>query len=109
MGGTFARTFDQVATLDDLTAALAVEPDCTVEIRHWDGRIAAGSGAAAHRDAPLSVILDRVPTATTAATLDRRGRGSSFLNFLPDATRTETAFTRPVRSMSTAFPPSCEA
>ena len=32
----------------------------TVEIRHWGGRIARDSGAAAHRDAPLSVILDTV-------------------------------------------------
>ncbi|WP_205650508.1 FAD-binding oxidoreductase [Actinoplanes solisilvae] len=110
MGGTFARTFDQVTTLDDdLTAALAAEPDCTVEIRHWGGRIATDEGAAAHRDAPLSVILDRVPTATTAAALTRRGHGSSFLNFLPDPSRTATAFTAAnwstLRSVKAAYDP----
>jgi FAD/FMN-containing dehydrogenase len=94
MGGTFARTFDQVGTLDDdLIAALVAEPGATVEVRHWAGRIATDQGAAAHRDAPLSVILDRVPTPITAAALARSGRGSTFLNFLHDPTRTATAFT----------------
>jgi FAD/FMN-containing dehydrogenase len=95
MGGTPARTFDQVRTLDDdLIAALATEPDATVEIRHWGGRIARDHGAAAHRDAPLSVILDTTPTATTTTALRRAGLGSSFLNFLADPTRTRTAFTQ---------------
>ncbi|MBL7260004.1 FAD-binding oxidoreductase [Paractinoplanes lichenicola] len=94
MGGTFARTFDQFPGLgDDLIAALVSEPGCTVEIRHWGGRIARDSGAAAHRDAPLSIILDRVPTPATRAALARTGRGTSLLNFLSDPTRTATAFT----------------
>ncbi|WP_196255767.1 FAD-binding oxidoreductase [Micromonospora sp. WMMC415] len=94
MGGTFARTFDQVRVLDDdLVAALVAEPDTTVEIRHWGGRIARDSGAAAHRDAPLSVVLDTVPSPRTEAALRRAGLGSSFLNFLPDPSRTSTAFT----------------
>ncbi|SCF17194.1 FAD/FMN-containing dehydrogenase [Micromonospora viridifaciens] len=94
MGGTFARTFDQVRALDDdLVAALVAESDATVEIRHWGGRIARDSGAAAHRDAPLSVILDAVPSSRTAAALRRCGLGSSFLNFLPDPSRTASAFT----------------
>lgn len=92
MGGTSAVTFDQVRTLDDrLVDALVAEPGCTVEIRHWGGRIARDTGAAAHRDAPLSVILDAVPTSTELA---RAGIGSSFLNFLGDPARTHTAFTR---------------
>ncbi|GAB2577520.1 oxidoreductase [Paractinoplanes abujensis] len=94
MGGTSARTFDQVPHLgDDLITALTGEPGCTVEIRHWGGRIARDTGAAAHRDAPLSVILDRVPTPATRAALARTGRGTSFLNFLSDPTRTASAFT----------------
>jgi FAD/FMN-containing dehydrogenase len=94
MGGTFARTFDQVPTLDgDLIDALVAEPDCTVEIRHWGGRIARDTGAAARRDAALSVILDVVPSVRAATALDRSGIGSSFLNFLGDPTRVETAFT----------------
>jgi FAD/FMN-containing dehydrogenase len=110
MGGTYARTFDQVRTLDDdLVAALAAEPDATVEIRHWGGRIAADSGAAAHRDAPLSVIVDAVPSAPVAAALDRAGLGSSFLNFLYDPSRTATAFTAEnwaaLRRIKTAYDP----
>jgi hypothetical protein len=94
MGGTFARTFDQVRTLDDdLIAAVVAEPDTTVEIRHWGGRIARDRGAAAHRAAPLSVILDTVPSEQTASALARAGLGSSFLNFLGDPARTRTAFT----------------
>jgi FAD/FMN-containing dehydrogenase len=110
MGGTFARTFDQVRTLDDdLIAALVSEPDATVEIRHWGGRIARDSGAAAHRDAPLSVILDTVPSPRTAAALGRCGLGSSFLNFLYDPTRMSTAFTAEnwaaLRRIKTAYDP----
>jgi FAD/FMN-containing dehydrogenase len=94
MGGTFARTFDQVRTLDDgLIAALLAEPDATVEIRHWGGRIVRDRGAAAHRDAPLSVIVDTVPSGRTVAALGRSGLGSSFLNFLYDPSRTASAFT----------------
>jgi FAD/FMN-containing dehydrogenase len=94
MGGTYARTFDQVHALDDdLIAALVDEPDATVEVRHWGGRIARDSGAAAHRDASLSVILDTVASERTAAALGRSGIGSSFLNFLHDRSRTATAFT----------------
>jgi FAD/FMN-containing dehydrogenase len=110
MGGTYARTFDQVRTLDDgLIAALVAEPDTTVELRHWGGRIAAGSGAAAHRDAPVSVILDTVPSARVAAALGRCGIGSSFLNFLHDPSRTATAFTAEnwaaLRRIKTAYDP----
>ncbi len=97
MGGTFARTFDQVRVLDDdLIAALVAEPDSTVEIRHWGGRIARDTGAAAHRDAPLSVILDTARSALSARTvtaLRRCGLGSEFLNFLTDPSRTASAFT----------------
>jgi len=94
MGGTYARTFDQVHTLDDdLIAALVAEPGATVEVRHWGGRIARDRGAAAHRDAPLSVVLDTVASTRTAAALARTGIGSSFLNFLHDPSRTASAFT----------------
>ncbi|GAA1034992.1 FAD-binding oxidoreductase [Virgisporangium ochraceum] len=91
MGGTSAVTFDQVRALDDrLVDALLLEPGCTVAVRHWGGRIARDTGAAAHRGAPLSVILDAVPTSPELA---RAGIGSSFLNFLGDPARTHTAFT----------------
>jgi FAD/FMN-containing dehydrogenase len=94
MGGTYARTFDQYRTLpDEVVATLVAERGGTVEVRHWGGRIARDSGAAAHRDAPLSVIVDHVPSAQTAAVLGRHGIGSSFLNFNHDPSRTRTAFT----------------
>lgn len=94
MGGVSPRTFEQVRELDDdLVAALVAEPDATIEIRHWGGRIARDRGAAAHRDAALSIILDTVPSARTATALDRCGLGSAFLNFLYDPARTASAFT----------------
>jgi FAD/FMN-containing dehydrogenase len=94
MGGTYARTFDQFRTLpDEVVAALVAERGSTVEVRHWGGRIARDSGAAAHRDAPLSVILDGLPSASTAEAFARHGIGSSFLNFNHDPSRTRTAFT----------------
>ncbi|MGK5741635.1 FAD-binding oxidoreductase [Micromonospora sp. URMC 103] len=110
MGGTFARTFDQVRTLDDeLVTALVAEPDAAVEIRHWGGRIARDDGAAAHRDAPLSVVLDTVASPTTAAALSRCGLGSSFLNFLHDPSRTASAFTNEnwaaLRQIKAAYDP----
>jgi FAD/FMN-containing dehydrogenase len=94
MGGTAAHVFDQVRALDDdLITALVAQPDATVEIRHWGGQIARVTGAAAHRDTPLSIIIDAAPSAQTAAALRRVGLGSSFLNFLGDPSRTATAFT----------------
>ncbi|GGM74234.1 FAD-binding oxidoreductase [Dactylosporangium sucinum] len=110
MGGTFPHTFDQVRTLDDdLLAALVAEPDATVELRHWGGQIARGTGAAAHRDAPLSVVLDTVPSTRAAAALRRCGLGTAFLNFLPDPSRTASAFTAPhwaaLRRIKTAYDP----
>jgi hypothetical protein len=94
MRGTSARVFDQVRALDDdLIAALVAQSEATVELRHWGGQIARGTGAAAHRDAPLSVIIDAAPSAEASAALSRAGRGSSFLNFLSDPSRTATAFT----------------
>jgi FAD/FMN-containing dehydrogenase len=94
MGGTYARHFDQFRTLDDeVVAALAAHRDSTVEVRHWGGRIARDRGAAAHRDAPLSVILDGDPGPGAADVLRRHGIGAAFLNFLYDPSRTASAFT----------------
>ncbi|WP_238016801.1 FAD-binding oxidoreductase [Dactylosporangium sp. AC04546] len=110
MGGTFPHTFDQVRTLDDdLVAALVAEPDATVELRHWGGQITHDTGAAAHRDAPLSVVLDAVPSTRTAAALRRCGLGTAFLNFLRDPSRTASAFTArhwaALRRIKTAYDP----
>lgn len=95
MGGTAARVFDQYRTLDDavVSALVTASAAATVEVRHWGGRIARDQGAAAHRDAPLAVIVDAVPEPAVADVLARHGTGSSFLNFLYDPSRTASAFT----------------
>jgi hypothetical protein len=46
-------------------------------VRHWGGRIARDTEAAAHRDAPLSVLLDSVALTRTEAALWRSGLGSN--------------------------------
>jgi FAD/FMN-containing dehydrogenase len=90
MGGTAPR---QVELLEDdlsdeaIDAIVAAEAT-TIEVRPWGGAIAApepGSGPVGARATRLSVITD--------GTLPALGRGGSFLNFLGDTSRTESAFT----------------
>lgn len=91
MGGTAARYFDYVPALSDpaIEAILAI-PQSNVEIRHWGGAIARGTGPAGHRDAPFTVIVD---TPGVSEGLRPFGTGGTFLNFLSDPSRVETAFT----------------
>jgi FAD binding domain/Berberine and berberine like len=67
----------------------------TVEVRHWGGAMAhpgPDAGPVGHRGAPLSVIVDaEVPE--LAAALRPYAADGSFLNFLDDPARTETAYT----------------
>ncbi|HEU5158970.1 MAG TPA: FAD-binding oxidoreductase [Streptosporangiaceae bacterium] len=94
----FRRLPDDV--LDTLIGAIegpaGDPPVSTVEIRHWGGAMARprrpDPGPAGHRDVPFSVIVDaRVPS--LAAALRPHATGGSFLNFLSDPARTETAYT----------------
>jgi hypothetical protein len=102
--------FDELpdAVIDALVAADDVP---TVEVRHWGGAIArpgADAGPVGHRDVPLSVIVD-APSARVAGALAPYATGGSFLNFLSDTARTETAYTaanwRRLRALKRAYDP----
>ncbi len=70
-------------------------PVPTVEVRHWGGamsRPGPDAGPVGHRTAALSVVIDaQVPEVAEA--LRPYAAGGSFLNFLADPARTETACT----------------
>jgi FAD/FMN-containing dehydrogenase len=91
-----------------IAAAVEAEGVAGVELRHWGGAMArpeAGAGPAGHRDIPFSVVVsgqtdarenaDRMKAAidAVATRLRPHATGASFLNFLGDAGRTETAYT----------------
>jgi FAD/FMN-containing dehydrogenase len=116
-----SRNFQMAAELPDpliadLVAAArqpateAAGQPVTVEVRHWGGAIAdAGrdAGPAGHRDAPFSLILDG--SSETLASIRAYPAGRSFLNFLHDADRTETAYPpasyRQLRDLKRAWDP----
>ena len=80
--------------IGDLITAFRVDGTSSVEIRHWGGAMAhAGpdAGPAGHRDVPFSVVVNGPPEA--ASLVRGHTTGGSFLNFQPDVTRTETAYT----------------
>ncbi|NED95570.1 FAD-binding oxidoreductase [Phytoactinopolyspora alkaliphila] len=116
MGGTPSRYFDYFATLPDSVVDQLVEGSGddaapTVEVRHWAGamaRPASGAGPAGHREAAFSVIVD-APRPGLADALRPHGFGASFLNFLGDPARVETAFTpanyRRLREIKAAYDP----
>jgi len=96
MGGTAPKQLELLRDLPDaaIAALLAAEAAPTVEVRHWGGamaRPAAGAGPVGGRDAALSVIVD-APSPEVAAALAPHATGGSFLNFLADPARTETAY-----------------
>ena len=86
----------------------AASPLSALEVRHWGGAMAASpadAGPAGHRQVPYSVLaatmLDGpLGRETELAYMDHLAdrvrpyaHGGTFLNFLTDSTRTETAFT----------------
>ena len=99
LGGTAPRSFELYRDLPDALIDTAIGTIMTgaanaVDVRLWGGAIArrgAGAGPAAHRDVPFSITVDGPPEA--AAPLARHATGGSFLNFLKDTTRTESAYT----------------
>jgi FAD/FMN-containing dehydrogenase len=114
MGGTAPRHVELFDALPDAVIDTLVAADArmsTVEVRHWGGamaRPAADAGPVGHRDVPLSVILDaRVPAVVQA--LAPHATGGSFLNFLADPARTETAYTaanyQGLRQVKAAYDP----
>jgi berberine-like enzyme len=102
MGGTAPRHVDLFDHLPDAVLDILLgagedddSPVSTVEVRHWGGamaRPAADAGPVGHRAVPLSVIVDaQVPALADALRL--YATGGSFLNFLADPRKTETAYT----------------
>jgi FAD/FMN-containing dehydrogenase len=114
MGGTAPRHVELLDELPDAVIDTLVNADApvpTVEVRHWGGamaRPAADAGPVGHRGVPLSVILDaRVPALVEA--LAPHATGGSFLNFLADPARTESAYTaadyEALREVKAAYDP----
>jgi FAD/FMN-containing dehydrogenase len=96
MGGTPARHLDLFRELPDQVVDTLVDAseEATVEVRHWGGAMAnpaPDAGPAGHRDVPYSVIVDAKPRELVEA-LKPHATGGSFLNFLSDTSRTETAY-----------------
>jgi FAD/FMN-containing dehydrogenase len=99
VGGTAPRSFELYRDLPDAVIDTAIETVMTgaanaIDVRLWCGAIAgrgSDAGPAGHRDVPFSITLDGPPEA--AAPLARYATGGSFLNFLKDTTRTESAYT----------------
>jgi FAD/FMN-containing dehydrogenase len=89
MGGTPARHLDFLDTLtDDVIDTVTNLEDATVELRHWAGAMAnpgAGAGPVGHREATYSLIIDR-------EVADLPASGRTFVNFLGDPGRAETAY-----------------
>jgi FAD/FMN-containing dehydrogenase len=99
LGGTAPRNFELYRDLHDDLIATAIESVMVgavdaVDVRLWGGAIArrgTGAGPAGHRDVPFSITVDGPVEA--AAPLARYAAGGSFLNFLKDPSRTESAYT----------------
>jgi len=108
--GVSETSFALLHEVPDEAIAAAVEAEGVsgVELRHWGGAMArpeAGASPIGHRDVPFSLVAmaqgdDRVQADRLKATVDALGAklepyatGGSFLNFLADAERTETAYT----------------
>jgi hypothetical protein len=72
------------------------------------GRPAEDAGPTGHRTSPFSLIIDGA-TSRLASALRPHGNGGTFLNFLSDPARTETAYTaenyRLLREVKKAYDP----
>jgi hypothetical protein len=82
-----------------------------VELRHWGGamaRPADDAGPAGHRATRFSVVAD-APDPDLVGALAPHATGGSFLNFLADPARVQTAFTaanwRRLREVKRAYDP----
>jgi FAD binding domain/Berberine and berberine like len=120
MGGTAPRHLDLLEGLGDPVIDFLVEAGqdeglgiSTIEIRHWGGAMArpgADAGPIGHRDVPFSVIADSAEPALVE-TLRPHATGGSFLNFLSDTSRTESAYTpadyRGLGEVKAAYDPDC--
>jgi FAD/FMN-containing dehydrogenase len=115
--------FDELPD-EAIAAAVEAEGVFGVELRHWGGAMARPEPDAApigHRDVPFSIVAsaqapDRALAERLKAAVDAAGArlepyttGGSFLNFLSDSDRTETAYTpadyRRLREVKSAYDP----
>jgi FAD/FMN-containing dehydrogenase len=107
-----------------IATALEASGVSGVELRHWGGAMArpeAGAGPIGHRDAPFSIVAsaqgpDRGQANALKAAVDAvdamlapYATGGSFLNFIGDPDRTETAYTpadyRRLREVKATYDP----
>jgi FAD/FMN-containing dehydrogenase len=99
LGGTFPAGFELLDGLGReavgrLLAAVTIDRPVRLEIRYWGGapsRPDGRTGPAGHRGVPFSVTVDGPPD--VVADVAALGTGGSFLNFLRDTGRTESAYT----------------
>jgi hypothetical protein len=99
---------DLIGLLVEASDPATGSPFAAIEIRHWGGamaRPAPDAGPVGHRDVPFSVTANAIlagPDARDhinayvdgfASNLQPYATGGSFLNFLGDAAKTETAYT----------------
>jgi FAD/FMN-containing dehydrogenase len=87
VGGTAPRHFHLLRDLPEIGATTAN----AVEVRYWGGAMAGSDSPVGHRDAPFSITVDGSDEA--GAPFARHATGGSFLNFLHDTSRTQTAYT----------------
>ena len=114
IGGTAPHQFSLLPDLPDAVIAASIEAarNATVEVRTWGGALArpgvsidGPAGPIGHRDVPFSVVIDGAPSAV----IEEHATGGSFLNWLHDRTRTESAYTAAdltrLRSLKAAYDP----
>jgi FAD/FMN-containing dehydrogenase len=90
--GTPPRHFHLFEDLSDAVIATVVDsPANALEVRRWGGAMAATDTAVGHPSVPFSITVDGALEAS--APLAPHATGGSFLNFLHDPARTQTAYT----------------
>jgi FAD/FMN-containing dehydrogenase len=112
MGGTAPRHLDLFEDLPDaVVGAVAGTQAGTVEVRHWGGAMArpgVDAGPVGHRATRFSVIAD-APAPDLVRVLAPHATGGSFLNFLADPSRVQSAYTpanwRRLREVKRAYDP----
>jgi FAD/FMN-containing dehydrogenase len=100
VGGTAPQHFHLFHDLPEITGTTANE----IQVRYWGGATADGDAPVGHRDAAFNVTVDGTDEALAA-----QATGGSFLNFLHDTSRTETAYTpadhAKLRAIKAAYDP----
>lgn len=106
VGGTAPRQFTLLNELPDTVLEAAANSDANaIEVRHWGGALTRPGGPIGHRDVPFSIMIDGPADPVIAA----HATGGAFLNWLPDPSRTHTAYTAAdyarLRAVKAAYDP----